>query len=199
MSAAAASNAVTFPSHLPSDLVIHYADKDFHIHKFVLRIYPADIKAFFNALKQQSIIAGLSMADGISSRNTLVGGEIFTSSYHFRDEVVRVLTMIGHTVIWSVHMEIGESAPPLKESGKIITAKHTSWAVKFTTQPHDTKLTASDVSHRPSLYTGRLWSVAVPEAEQRVMVRSVLERDWEGRVRSVSRPVMVSGSVCSTA
>ena len=135
------------------------------------------------------------MADGISARNTIVGGRIFTSSYRFRDEVVRVLTMIGHTVIWSVHHEIGESTPPLKEGGKVVTANHTSWAVNFTTQPHDTTLTASDVTYRPTLYTGRVWSVAVPEANQLVMTRCVLQRDCEGRVRDVSRPVMVSGSL----
>lgn len=136
------------------------------------------------------------MADGVSSRNTIVGGEIYTSSFRFRDELVRVLTMIGHTVTWSVNHEIGESTPPLKETGQRITAKHTNWAVQFSTQLHytQTTLTGSDVTYRPALYTGHVWSVAVPEADQRVMVRSVLERDAEGRVRGVSRPVIVSGS-----
>ena len=133
------------------------------------------------------------MADGSSVRNTDYGGELYTSSFRFRDELVRLLLMAGYSAKWFVNREAG-SAATLATTGQSIETKHINWCVHFSTQPLRPTLSAREITARSTAYTGEVWCVTVPTAEQLIMVRRVLKRDDGGRTLAASRPVIVGNS-----
>ena len=138
------------------------------------------------------MICGLSMANGRSASDTNFGGCIYTSSFRFRDELVQLSLMAGYSVMWTVNDVAGNQTSCL---GRPVTTNHINWKVNFTTQPWRTSLSAAtEVTRRPSPYTGRVWCVTVPTDEQLIMVRRVLERDQQGRTLHASRPVVIGNS-----
>lgn len=158
------------------------------------------ILAFLNKTELRLVIAGLRRADGNwSVVDRTAGGEIFTSSHEFRDEVMRMCLHAGYSAFWYMRYDVG-SKHGVNKQGVEFVARHSHWAVTYTDYARSAqpKLNiATECREKSQSYDEEVWCVNVPTREHRIMVRRVtMMRMVAGQqvVYEASRPLIVGNS-----
>lgn len=132
------------------------------------------------------VLGGLHRADGSEQADINI---IFTSSAHFRDEIVRLALHAGYAPRFSV-MYVEGANRGISRNGVPIIAKHVSWSVSYTDGPNafgePVVYKARDV--KEVQYNGRTWCVSVPHGF--IIARRAVS-DEAGLVTKASVPVIM--------
>jgi hypothetical protein len=138
------------------------------------------------------LIAGLRSADGDQSTHekrridqSIDGGQIWTSSVRFRDELGHLLLHAGYSAYFTVDTEAGVA------NGTNVTG----WMVHYSDQPRAAtpSLLLQD-SVTSTGYTGTVWCVNVTHKDHLIVMRRVTETAADGSTWAASRPVIVGNS-----
>lgn len=125
--------------------------------------------------QSRCVLRGLRFADGAEADGSEHGGQIFTSSARFRDEVQMLAMHAGYSACWQLHNE-----------------KPAHWTVLYTT--HEQKAETlfkctSEVKQRVE-YEGNVWCVRVPTSDRLIITRKAKRGD-DGIVNWATRPCVV--------
>ena len=174
------------------------APNDAEMRKHGLKWFPSWV---FRLRKRalRLVLDGFHQADGISAGKPVVGAEdglsarrskcVFTSSIHFRDQLVRAYFQAGFFSYFTLGYRAGSIRGHI--NGKDLVATCDAWKVHFgERQVSQTILGAGDV--KSYMLPGRPWCVTVDHPDHLIVARRAYRTDPDSPVTKATAPTIVS-------